>query len=303
MTEQFDDLAHLAPKNLFTQAIEAPDENDFTNLLIVDVLNTAFRYKARGQHDFKDEMVRMIKSLAKSYQCKDIVVCGDWGSSAYRKDLYPGYKANRKERYANQTQEEKEAAEKFFIGLDECYRRLDEEFVLLRLKNVESDDLMAYTVKHFENSIEYDKIWIISTDRDLCQMLSYTTSQFAYTSRKEYTMNTFYDQLGFDTPEEYSIFKAITGDSSDNIPTAAEDCGPKRAFSIIRGMTHVMDLIDILPLPGKQKYIQRLNAGEEKIIRNWELTNLREFCEIAINFPDKENLTKVKNKLDGLIKK
>ena len=303
MTEQFDDLACLAPKNLFTKAIEASDENDFTNLLIVDVLNTAFRYKARGQYIFAEDMVAMIKSLAKSYQCKDIVVCGDWGSSAYRKDIFPEYKANRKEKYANQSEAEKLASEQFFAGLDECYRRLDEEFVLLRLKNTEADDLIAYTVKHFENSVEYDKIWIISTDRDLCQMLSYTTSQFAYTSRKEYTMNTFYDQLGFDTPEEYSIFKAITGDSGDNIPTAAEDCGPKRTYSIVRGMTHVMDLIDILPLPGKQKYIQRLNAGEQDIMRNWELTNLREFCEIAINFPDETNLTKVNEKLDGLSKK
>ena len=302
MTEQFDDLAHLAPKNLFAQAIEESVE-DFTNLLIVDLLNTSFRFKARGQYEFKDEMVRMIKSLAKSYQCKDIVVCGDWGSSAYRKNLYPDYKANRKERYANQTQEEKEAAEKFFIGLDECYQLMDKEFTLLRFKNVESDDLMAYTIKKFEDSIDYDKIWIISTDRDMCQMLSYTTSQFAYTSRKEYTLNNFYDLLGFDTPEEYSIFKAIAGDSGDGVPTAAEDCGPKRTYSIVRGMTHVMDLIDILPLPGKQKYIQRLNAGEQDIMRNWELTNLREFCEIAINFPDKENLAKVDEKLDGLSKK
>lgn len=302
MTEQFDDLAHLAPKNLFAQAIEESVE-DFTNLLIVDLLNTAFRFKARGQHDFKDEMVRMIKSLAKSYQCKDIVVCGDWGSSAYRKNLYPGYKANRKDKYANQTPEEKEAAEKFFIGLDECYQEMDKEFTLLRFKGVEGDDLMAYTIKKFEDSIDYDKIWIISTDRDMCQMLSYTTSQFAYTSRKEYTLNNFYDLLGFDTPEEYSIFKAISGDPSDNIPSAAEDCGPKRTYSIVRGMTHVMDLIDILPLPGKQKYIQRLNAGEENIIRNWELTNLREFCEIAINYQDETNLEKVNEKLDGLSKK
>ena len=271
-----EEMFELAQKNLFTQAIEAPDESDFTNLLIVDVLNTAFRYKARGQYIFAEDMVAMIKSLAKSYECKGIVCCGDWGSSSYRKELYPEYKANRKEKYENQTEEEALSAKQFFAGLDECYRRLDEEFVLLRLKNVEGDDLMAYTVKKFEESDEYDKIWIISTDRDMCQMLSYTTSQFAYTSRKEYRMSSFYDQLGFDTPEEYAIFKAVTGDSGDNISTAAEDCGPKRTYAIIRGMTHITDLIDILPIAGKQKYIQRLNAGEAKLLLNWELTNLRE---------------------------
>ena len=293
MIEEMNDLIDEPVKNLFTQAIQAPAEEDFTNLLIVDVLNTAFRYKARGQYIFAEDMVAMIKSLAKSYECKGIVCCGDWGSSSYRKELYPEYKANRKEKYENQTEEEALSAKQFFAGLDECYRRLDEEFVLLRLKNVEGDDLMAYTVKKFEESDEYDKIWIISTDRDMCQMLSYTTSQFAYTSRKEYRMSSFYDQLGFDTPEEYAIFKAVTGDSGDNISTAAEDCGPKRTYAIIRGMTHITDLIDILPIAGKQKYIQRLNAGEAKLLLNWELTNLREYCEVAINHPDSTNLHKV----------
>lgn len=301
MNEEINDLIDEPVKNLFTQAIEAPDENDFTNLLIVDVMNTAFRYKAAGTYVFADDMVRMIKSLAKSYECKNIVCCGDWGSSSYRKELYPEYKANRKEKYENQSEAEKEAAAKFFEGLDECYRRLDEEFVLLRLKNVESDDLMAYTVKKFEESDKYDKIWIISTDRDMCQMLSYTTSQFAYTSRKEYRMSSFYDQLGFDTPEEYAIFKAVTGDSGDNISTAAEDCGPKRTYAIIRGMTHITDLIDILPIAGKQKYIQRLNAGEAKLLLNWELTNLREYCEVAINHPNPDNLKLVDEKLKCLI--
>ena len=156
--------------------------------------------------------------------------------------------------------------------------------------------MLTTTVKKFEESDKYDKIWIISTDRDMCQMLSYTTSQFAYTSRKEYRMSSFYDQLGFDTPEEYAIFKAVTGDPSDNISTAAEDCGPKRTYAIIRGMTHITDLIDVLPIAGKQKYIQRLNAGEAKLLLNWELTNLREYCEVAINHPNPDNLKLVDEK-------
>lgn len=290
MTEQLNDLEE--PRvNLFAQAIE--EVSDYTNLLIVDVMNLSFRYKASGIYDFAEDMVRTIKSLAKSYESKDVICCGDWGSSSYRKELFPGYKGNRKEKYANQTDAEKEAAAKYFEGLDACYKRLEEEFTLLRFKNVEADDLMAYTVKRFEDSDKYDKIWIISTDRDLCQMLSYTTSQFAYTSRKEYRMSSFYNQLGFDTPEEYSIFKAIAGDPSDNIPTAAEDCGPKRTYTLVRGMKHITDLLEILPIEGKQKYIQRLNAAEENILLNWELTNLREFCEIAINHPDPTNLEKV----------
>ena len=78
MNEEINDLIDEPVKNLFTQAIQAPAEEDFTNLLIVDVMNTAFRYKAAGTYVFADDMVRMIKSLAKSYECKNIVCCGDW---------------------------------------------------------------------------------------------------------------------------------------------------------------------------------------------------------------------------------
>jgi hypothetical protein len=66
-------------------------------------------------------------------------------------------------------------------------------------------------------------------------------------------------------------------------------------------MTHIMDLIEKLPMSGKQKYIQRLNAGEAQVLLNWELTNLREFCEVAINHPNPDNLKAVDEKLKCLM--
>ena len=75
------------------------------NLLIVDGLNLAFRWKHQGKLDFEHDYVRTVQSLAKSYNCGEIVVLGDGGSN-YRKEIYPEYKANRKERYAEQTPEE-----------------------------------------------------------------------------------------------------------------------------------------------------------------------------------------------------
>ena len=77
------------------------------NLLIVDGLNLAFRWKHQGNLDFEYDYVRTVQSLAKSYNCGEIVVLGDGGSD-YRKEIYPEYKANRKERYAEQTPEEEQ---------------------------------------------------------------------------------------------------------------------------------------------------------------------------------------------------
>ena len=77
------------------------------NLLIVDGLNLAFRWKHAKKEFFKVEYVRTVESLAKSYNCGHIVVLGD-GGSEYRKQIDPEYKANRTERYADQTEEEKQ---------------------------------------------------------------------------------------------------------------------------------------------------------------------------------------------------
>ena len=77
------------------------------NLLIVDGLNLAFRWKHQGNLDFEHDYVRTVQSLAKSYNCGEIVVLGDGGSN-YRKSIDPQYKANRKERYAEQTPEEEQ---------------------------------------------------------------------------------------------------------------------------------------------------------------------------------------------------
>ena len=82
------------------------------NLLIVDGLNVAFRWKHQNILDFKYDYIRTIESLAKSYNAGTIIVCADGGSS-YRKEIYPEYKANRKERFADQTEQEAKEFEMF----------------------------------------------------------------------------------------------------------------------------------------------------------------------------------------------
>ena len=67
------------------------------NLLIVDGLNIAFRWKHPGVVDFKYDYARTVESLAKSYNAGTIIITADGGSS-YRKAIFPEDKANRKEK-------------------------------------------------------------------------------------------------------------------------------------------------------------------------------------------------------------
>ncbi len=67
----------------------------------------------------------------------------------------------------------------------------------------------------------------------------------------------------------------------DNI-RGVEGIGAKRGYNIIREFGNVLDIIDQLPLPGKQKYIQNLNASEELLYRNLILVDLPTYCVDAI---------------------
>ena len=57
------------------------------NILIVDSLNLAFRYKHTKRRDFAEDYYRTVKSLAKLYAADRIILACDWGKSRYRKAI------------------------------------------------------------------------------------------------------------------------------------------------------------------------------------------------------------------------
>lgn len=262
------------------------------NLMIVDGTNLSFRYKRQGKVDFAADFVRTVNSLGRSYGALKIVVLFDYKGSSYRKDLFPEYKANRKDRYAKQTEEEKLAAEQFFKGLDRAIELCETNFTTIKFKGVEADDVAGWLVMNFEDGDVFEHIWMISTDKDWDELLSPVCSRFSYASRKEYTIDNFYDEHDCDNAAQYTYVKAIMGDMGDNV-RGVEGIGAKRAYNLIREYGDIFEIIGSLPLPGKQKYIQALNESGELMLRNMELTDIRSFCYDAINHADETNLEKL----------
>ena len=134
--------------------------------------------------------------------------------------------------------------------------------------------------------------------RDWDQNLSENVHRFSSRTRREYTLENFYDEHAVDNPNEWTILKALQG-GHDNIK-GVEDIGPKRGYALIRGMETVFDLVDKLPIPGKQKFIMRLNEAEDRLVLNDSLVNLREYCATAIAFPDIKNIETLDTFLDNL---
>jgi 5'-3' exonuclease len=261
--------------------------------LIVDALNLAFRWKHQGRTDFRYEYQRTVESLARSYDCEKIIMTADWGSSSYRKQISPDYKQNRKDKFADQSEEEKIAFEEFFEEYEESLALLKEEYPLLRFRGVEADDIAAHLVKERERyGLEY--IWLISSDRDWDLLIQENVGRFSYVTRKEVTLenwSTHYDV----TPEEYISLKCLTGDKGDNVP-GIPGIGPKRALGLIKEYGDALNIYDACPIPGRYKYIESLNENYEQIAQNYELMDLITYCDDAIGA---DNISEIRSLLDA----
>lgn len=259
--------------------------------LIVDALNLAFRWKHQGRTDFRHDYLQTVRSLAQSYKCSNIIITADWGSSSYRKEILPEYKQNRKDKYATQTEEEKQAFTNFFEEYEETLELLAESYQVLRYQGVEADDLAAHLVKQKEQ-YGLEDIWLLSSDRDWDLLIQEGVSRFSYVTRKEVTIDNWSEHYNV-TPEEYISFKCLTGDKGDNVP-GITGIGPKRAEQLINMYGDAMTIYDNVPIEGHYKYIQELNLNAEVLLKNYELMDLVTYCDDAIG---KDNVSDIQERM------
>jgi DNA polymerase-1 len=252
------------------------------SLMIVDGLNLGFRYAHSKARDFAEDYMRTVESLKKSYKCDKVIITGDWGSSSYRKAIYPEYKANRTEKFKDQTDQEKEDFEAFFAEMQVVYDRYAAEtkYPCIRFKGVEADDIASYICKKRKH-YGVEQIWNISSDRDWLLNLAEGVSQFSYVTRKEFTVdnwNEYYEH----SIEDYISIKVLQGDAGDNV-FGVPGIGPKKALALVQQYGTAYDIAANLPIASKYKYIANLNEfGAEHLMLNYKLMDLVEFCEEAI---------------------
>ena len=266
------------------------------NALVVDALNLAFRWKHQGRTDFRYEFEKTVESLAHSYKCDKIIICADHGSSSYRKAIFPEYKADRKERFKDQTEQEKIAFEEFFEEYTETLNLLSEKYPVLRFEGVEADDIAAFIVNcKREGVFPVDHIWLISSDRDWDLMIEEGVSRFSTVTRKEITLENWHEH--YDVPaEQYLCYKCLMGDKGDNIP-GITGIGPKRATQLLEQYDSIFDIYDAIPIDSKYKHIQNLNENADQLLLNAELMDLPTYCVEAIGI---ENTTIIESILTEL---
>jgi 5'-3' exonuclease len=272
--------------------LEMAQEPKGNNIMIVDSLNLAFRYKHTERRDFAEDYYKTVKSLAKSYQASRIILACDWGKSSYRKELYPEYKADREAKVALQTEEEKEKFQVFFEDFEKAIDYCDNSFPILKYQGVEADDIAAYLTHYVFKNIE-DDIWLISSDKDWDLLLMPNVHRFSYVTRKEYTLenwNEFYEY-----PHDIALDIKVLVGGKDNVSGIA-GVGPKRAHTLLKEYGDAFTIYDSIPLPGKAKYIQNTNEFGEDILRNIELIDKITYCKEAIGL---ENVADINERFKG----
>lgn len=250
--------------------------------LIVDCLNLGFRWKHSGATEFVEDYKKTVESLKKSYGAGQVILACDSGSSSYRKAILPTYKQNRKDKFDEQTAEEREAFERFFQEFNntmESYLQ-ESKYPLFRFEKCEADDIAAYIVK-YRKKFNLDKIVLISSDKDWDLLIQPDVMRFSYVTRKEVTWDNWSTHYEYE-PDDHISIKCLMGDSGDNIP-GVPGIGPKKAQALVKEYGTCYDIIANMPIASRYKYIANLNDfGANQLLNNYKLMDLMEFCDEAL---------------------
>ncbi|WP_254980014.1 DNA polymerase I [Cyanobium sp. ATX 6A2] len=165
-----------------------------------------------------------------------LVVAFDTDQPTFRHEADGAYKAHRDE-----------APEAFFADVENLQRILREhlDIPLAMAPGYEADDVLGTLANRAAN--EGWRVRILSGDRDLFQLVDDGRDiAVLYMGGGPYAKNSgpteirregVIAKLGV-TPEEVVDLKALTGDSSDNIP-GVKGVGPKTAVNLLAAYTHV----------------------------------------------------------------
>jgi len=191
-----------------------------------------------------------------------VVFCWD-SKTSKREEIFPAYKANRKNKYKDMTKAEIRFEKEFRWQMVMLRRRY---LPLIGYKNnfvqkgYEADDVIASICL---NLSMLDEAIIISSDQDLYQLITSNISCFNPVKVKTLTLQGLKKKYGI-KPHEWRMAKAIAGCNTDGVPGVA-GVGEKTAIKYLTGK-----------LGAETKAYQKINSklGWKIYKRNLKLVGL-----------------------------
>lgn len=203
-----------------------------------------------------------VHNLQSKFDTNKLVFCFDCGRSLRTKS-YPQYKQNRDVKKQKLTVEEKTFRREF----QRQVKKLRKDYLkIIGFSNVfyeygyESDDIIASICHHLPKG---DEAIIVSSDKDLYQLITWRVSIYQPQKRELLTLQDFKKQYNI-SPADWMEVKATAGCSSDNIK-GIKGVGEKTAIKFIRNK-----------LKTNSKAYLSITSPEGRCVRNknWHLVAL-----------------------------
>lgn len=185
--------------------------------------------------------------------------------NSWRKQIFPGYKAKRppKPEYL-QYQLDLMRTIMTRVGLS-----------VYQYPEAEADDLVATLVWMLDGN----KV-LLSSDKDLMQLLDYRTYYIRYNKQFRYAINitcdSFEDDYGFQ-PAYFADYQALVGDVGDNIP-GAKGIGPVAAKKLVEKYKTVANML----ANEMNDDLIKVRKSRENVRMSYELTKLRKIVGMEV---------------------
>jgi DNA polymerase-1 len=186
-------------------------------------------------------VTRILTTFFKKWMLGKVLMPFDVGKSEYRIGIYPEYKGKRKSTPKQQREHER------FHEQFKMIQDMVEAFGIKTIKEpgFEADDLIAYICMLFKQGAfpNVSRVVILSSDKDLCALIGPNVVWYDPIKSNLINEKNFIQQFGVEI-HQYADFKALKGDSSDNIPHPP-GVGEKNAVKLLQEYGTVDRLVGI----------------------------------------------------------
>ena len=239
-------------------------------ILIIDGNNLAYRAKHVFSLSNRGEdvsvvygFIRVLNSLMSKYKPTSVIVCWDNGIPDFRRQAVPSYKANR------HSDDDHDERENFYMQIDELHTYALPMFGMISVAKhgAEADDLMYQASR-----LCVDECIIVTSDKDLIQAVNYKTKVMNPARDTLYTVDNIEEHFG--VPLNHFVdWRAIQGDSSDNIP-GVYGIGEKTATKLFKEYGTLTNIVNKASKSDNKVMQHIVEFGFQKLVNNIMVTAL-----------------------------
>jgi len=207
----------------------------------------------------------------------------DFGRCAWRSELYEQYKAGRK----------KPSPGDFLPQIQTLETALPAfGFHIVKSLAVEADDLIGALSNEIETRTD-ERLLILSSDHDLWQLITDRVAIYDLQDNCIIGLNAATERLGF-LPERLVEFKALAGDTSDNIP-GAKGIGEKGAKELLEAYPNLQELLidlEIHPEKAKSALLKKVATSTNEIKLAGKLCTIAQYKDQLFTQDAQEQIEK-----------